>query len=126
MKSKELKDLIVELIKEKKGENIVVLDLKKVTSITDYFVICTGTVDQHIKAIKDNLIQKLEEKGIKPWHIEGEQALSWILVDYVDVVVHIFLPSTRDFYKLEKLWGDAELEKIKTDYEIVQEETESK
>lgn len=118
MESKELKDLIVQHIMEKKGENIVVLDLKKVTSITDYFVICSGTVDQHIKAIKDHIIEKLNEKGIKCWHVEGENALTWVLLDYVDVVVHIFHPISREYYKLEKLWGDAKLEKIKTDYEL--------
>jgi len=119
MSSKELKDLIIQHIIDKKGENIVVLDLRKVTSITDYFVICSGTVDQHIKAIKDNIIEKLEEEGIKYWHVEGEQALSWILIDYVDVVVHIFHSITREYYKIEKLWADAKMEKIKTDYESV-------
>ena len=122
VKSEELKNLIVEKIIEKKGENILVLDLRKVTSITDFFVICSGTVEQHIKAIKDNIIEKLEEKGIKFWHIEGERANTWVLIDYVDVVVHIFHPTTRDFYKLEKLWADAKIEKIKTDYEQVEVE----
>jgi len=122
VKSEELKNLIVEKIIEKKGENILVLDLRKVTSITDFFVICSGTVEQHIKAIKDNIIEKLEEKGIKYWHIEGERANTWVLIDYVDVVVHIFHPITRDFYKLEKLWADAKIEKIKTDSEQVEVE----
>lgn len=117
--SEELKNLIVDKIIEKKGENILVLDLRKVTSITDFFVICSGTVEQHIKAIKDNIIEKLEEKGIKYWHIEGEQANTWVLIDYVDVVVHIFHPLTRDFYKLEKLWIDAKTESVITDYETV-------
>jgi ribosome-associated protein len=120
VKSKELKDFIIEQIKEKKGENIVVMDLRKVTSITDYFIICTGNVEQHIKAIKDNIIEKLEEKGIKYWHIEGELANTWVLIDYVDVVVHIFHPLARDYYKLEKLWADAKIQKIKTDYEQVE------
>lgn len=122
VKSEELKDLIVEHIKEKKGENIIVMDLRRVTSITDYFVICSGTVEQHIKAIKDNLIDKLSEKGIHYWHIEGELANTWVLIDYVDVVVHIFHPLARDYYKLEKLWADAKQEKIKTDYEQVEVE----
>lgn len=120
VKSKELKDLIIEFIKEKKGENIIVMDLRKITSITDFFIICSGTVEQHIKAIKDNIIEKLSEKGIESWHIEGELANTWVLIDYVDVVVHIFHPLARDYYKLEKLWADAKLEKIKTDYEQVE------
>ncbi|GIV45460.1 MAG: hypothetical protein KatS3mg036_0278 [Ignavibacterium sp.] len=120
VKSEALKDLIVEKIIEKKGENILVLDLRKITSVTDFFVICSGTVEQHIKAIKDNIIEKLEEKGIKYWHIEGERANTWVLIDYVDVVVHIFHPLARDYYKLEKLWADAKAEKIKTDYEQVE------
>ncbi len=119
VKSKELKDLIVNYIIEKKGENIIVMDLRKVTSITDYFIICSGTVEQHIKAIKDHIIEKLSEKGIEHWHIEGEFANTWVLIDYVDVVVHIFHPLARDYYKLEKLWADAKQEKIKTDYEQV-------
>lgn len=121
--SEELKNLIVEHIKEKKGENIIVMDLRKVTSITDFFVICSGTVEQHIKAIKDNLIEKLSEKGIHYWHIEGELANTWILIDYVDVVVHIFHPLARDYYKLEKLWADAKQEKIRTEYEQVEVES---
>jgi len=95
------------------------MDLRKVTSITDYFIICSGTVEQHIKAIKDHIIEKLSEKGIEHWHIEGEFANTWVLIDYVDVVVHIFHPLARDYYKLEKLWADAKQEKIKTDYEQV-------
>lgn len=118
--SEALKDLIIEKIIEKKGENILVLDLRKITSVTDFFIICSGTVEQHIKAIKDNIIEKLEEKGIKYWHIEGERANTWVLIDYVDVVVHIFHPLARDYYKLEKLWADAKAEKIKTDYEQVE------
>ncbi len=121
--SEELKNLIVEKIIEKKGENIIVLDLRKLTSITDFFVICSGMVEQHIKAIKENIIEKLDEKGIKYWHIEGEKANTWILIDYVDVVVHIFHPLMRDFYKLEKLWADAQTEKIKTNYEQVEIES---
>lgn len=114
VKSEELKNLIVEKIIEKKGENILVLDLREVTSITDFFIICSGTVEQHIKAIKDNIIEKLEEKGIKYWHIEGERANTWVLIDYVDVVVHIFHPLTRDFYKLEKLWSEPKTSTIKS------------
>ncbi len=122
VESEELKNLIVEKIIEKKGENILVLDLREITSVTDFFIICSGTVEQHIKAIKDNIIEKLEEKGIKYWHIEGERANTWVLIDYVDVVVHIFHPLTRDFYKLEKLWADAKVEKITTDYEQIEVE----
>lgn len=120
VKSEDLKNLIIEQILEKKGENIVVLDLRGITSITDFFVICSGTVEQHIKAIKDNIVEKLEQKGIKYWHIEGELANTWVLIDYVDVVVHIFHPLTRDYYKLEKLWSDAKQEIIKTDYENIE------
>lgn len=122
VESEKLKNMIIELIKEKKGVNIVALDLRKVTSITDFFVICSGSVEQHIKAIKDNIIENLEKKGIKYWHIEGENAHTWVLIDYVDVVVHIFHPHTREYYKLEKLWADAKSEKIVTDYEQIEVE----
>jgi ribosome-associated protein len=106
--SEQLKDQIITHIQEKKGEKIVVLNLQNVTNIADYFILCTGTVEPHIKAIRDNVVDKLSERDLKCWHIEGQQAMSWVLLDYVDVVVHIFSPYARDYYKLEKLWADAQ------------------
>ena len=92
--------------------DIKILDLRRLTSITDYFVICTASVEVHAKAIADWTLENLEKKGIKVWHNEGYRACRWILLDYVDIVVHIFLKEVREFYALEKLWGDAPVEEI--------------
>jgi ribosome-associated protein len=98
---------------EKKASEIKVLDLRKLSDVTDYFVTCSAEVELHARAIADHIIESLKKKGIRPWHKEGYQNCRWILLDYVDVVVHIFLGETRGFYGLEKLWGDAKIKEIK-------------
>jgi ribosome-associated protein len=110
--SKQLADKISEHIFSKKGYDVVQLDLRKLTPIADYFIICSADSDTQVKAIADEVDSKLSEDGIKSWHIEGYRALNWILIDYVDVVVHIFKKEAREYYKLEKLWGDAPSFKI--------------
>ena len=112
MESKELAKLIADFSLEKKAEDVVLLNLKDITTITDYFVICSADSDVQVKAIADNIIGKLKEQKIKIWHTEGYQSLKWVLLDLVDVVVHIFQPETREYYGLEKLWGDAEITKV--------------
>ncbi len=108
---------IIELIQNKKGEDIVVLDIRKVTSIADYFILATGMSNTQVKAIADEISTRLkEDDGISPWHIEGYEALTWVLIDYVDIVVHIFDPETRNYYAIEKLWKDAETRRIETSY----------
>nr|MBN2278254.1 ribosome silencing factor [candidate division Zixibacteria bacterium] len=94
----------------KKGSDVKILKLKNISSICDYFVIVSGDVDKHVKAIADAISDGLSEKGLNPWHIEGARGGRWILIDYVDVVIHIFQKSAREFYALEKLWGDAPVE----------------
>jgi len=101
-----------ELALDKKATDVKILDLRKLSPICDFFVICSASVEIHAKAIADSIIENLEKKGIRAWHHEGYQACRWILLDYVDVVVHIFLNEVRDFYELEKLWGDAETEEL--------------
>jgi len=91
----------------KKATAIRLLDLRQLTDVTDYFVICTASADLHGRAIAESLVAEMEKKKIKPLHREGYQKASWILLDFVDVVVHIFLKETRDYYNLERLWGDA-------------------
>lgn len=81
--------------------------MKKMSSVCNYFVIASGTSTTHVRAISDNIIKKLAELGQKSWHVEGEREASWILLDYGDVVVHIFLEDKREFYSLERLWADA-------------------
>jgi len=98
---------IAELIFNKKGYNVKILDLKEVATFTDYFVICSADSDTQVKAIADEIDKSLRDSGLKSWHKEGYRALNWVLIDYVDVVVHVFKKDMREFYNLEKLWGDA-------------------
>lgn len=107
MDSSLLAKKITDLIFNKKGYNVKILDLRKLTTITDYFVICSGDSDTQVRAVADEIDKQLRDEGIRPWHTEGYQASNWILIDFVDVVVHIFKKETREFYNLEKLWGDA-------------------
>jgi ribosome-associated protein len=113
LNSKDLADKITGLIFNKKGYDVKILDLRKLASFADYFVICSGDSGTQVKAIADEIDDKLREEGIKYWHKEGYKALNWVLIDYVDVVVHIFKKDAREFYKLEKLWGDAPVEEVK-------------
>ncbi|HDL02634.1 MAG: ribosome silencing factor [Candidatus Zixiibacteriota bacterium] len=113
----ELKSLTIartagKLALSKKGFDVKILKLKSLSSICDYFVIVSGDVDVHVNAISDAIEEGLLKKGVKPWHREGVRGGTWILLDYVDVVVHIFQKSVREFYALEKLWGDAPVEEL--------------
>jgi ribosome-associated protein len=92
---------------EKQGERIVVLDVRELIVITDYFVIASATSERHARTIVDEVEKALRELGVKPLRREGESEGIWVLLDYVDVVVHVFRAEERDFYDLERLWGDA-------------------
>ncbi len=105
--SRALADHIAGLIFEKKGYDVKLLELRNITTLSDYFVICTADSDTQVKAIADHVEVSLKEDGVRLWHKEGFKALSWVLLDFVDVVVHVFRKDTREFYNLEKLWGDA-------------------
>lgn len=107
MTSKKLAENICDLIFNKKGYDVTILDLRKITSMADYFVICSGDSDTQVQSIADEVEKNLRDDGIKCWHKEGYKALQWVLLDYVDVVVHVFKKETREYYSLEKLWGDA-------------------
>ena len=97
---------------EKKGEDVKILDLRGLTTITDYFVIITADSERKAKAISDHIIDALKEDGERPMHVEGLDTLHWILIDYVDVVVHVFQPDERKFYNLESLWSDAVVTRV--------------
>ena len=107
--SKELSELVVKGMLEKKGQNVVVMDLKGVkNSVADYFVICSGNSDTQVDAISSSVDEEVyKNTSQNPWHKEGFQNKEWVLLDYVDVVAHVFLRDKRDFYNLEGLWGDA-------------------
>jgi ribosome-associated protein len=110
-------DRIVGHIMNKKGEEIVVIDIRGVTSIADFFIVATGNSGVHVKAIADEIREKLKhEEQAAPWHVEGEEGRRWVLVDYVDIVVHVFDSETRRYYDIEKLYEDAESRRVETDY----------
>jgi ribosome-associated protein len=98
---------VVQLVEEKKGDEIVLLDLRKLDAVSDYFLIATGRSEVQVKAIADHIIDQLRTEGFAPWHVEGLENRRWVLIDLVDVVVHLFHPETRNYYLLERLWGDA-------------------
>ncbi|MBI2505551.1 MAG: ribosome silencing factor [Candidatus Latescibacteria bacterium] len=98
---------IAELLQDKKALDIALLDLRAVTDTADFFVLCSGTSDLHVKALAEDLCDQLEAAGQGPWHVEGFETRRWVLLDFVDIVVHIFRQEVREFYALERLWGDA-------------------
>ena len=98
----------VKASQEKKAADLVVLDLRGLANFTDFFLLASGTSNRQSKAIADAVEETLASKGIKPNHVEGYPQGDWILMDYVDFVVHIFTPRSRAYYNLERLWGDAE------------------
>ena len=104
--------IIISAIQEKKGENIVSLDLRKIPeAVSDYFIVCQAGSTTQVRAIADNVEEKIKkELGELPYRHEGYNALQWVLIDYVNIVVHIMLPETRKFYKLEEMWSDATLQ----------------
>jgi ribosome-associated protein len=97
----------VELALERKALDVAVLDLTGISTATDYFVIASGTSDVQVKAIADHVVDELRKDGIRPQHVEGMSGGRWVLIDYIDFVVHVFHPQARAFYQLENLWGDA-------------------
>jgi len=112
LESREFADQISELIFNKKGYDVLIMDLRNLASFTDYFIICSADSEVQVKAVADEIDKDLRGKGIKCWHREGYLGLTWVLLDYVDVVVHIFKKDAREFYSLEKLWGDAPTDKV--------------
>ncbi|MDD5428112.1 MAG: ribosome silencing factor [Candidatus Omnitrophica bacterium] len=98
---------------DKKALDIIIVKMKKMSSVCDYFVIASGTSTTHVRALSDNIIKQLKERGQPLWHSEGEREASWILLDFGDVVCHLFLEDTREFYNLEDLWKKAPQERFK-------------
>ncbi len=112
LSSQDLASWSAGLMLEKKAREVIIMDLRGLTSITDFFVLCTGDSDMQVKAIVDYLNEELRSENTKPFHIEGYDKLSWVLIDYIDVVAHVFLPEARDYYRLEHLWADAKVSEI--------------
>lgn len=118
MLSEDLSKLVVRGMMETKALDVVVMDLRKVkNAVADYFIICSGNSDTQVDAISDSIEKEVHKVSKEnPWHKEGKENMEWILLDYVDVVAHVFKKDRRAYYSLEDLWGDAIVTKIETDY----------
>ena len=110
MRLDRLKKLVIVALEDLKAKDIKVLDVRGLSNVTDLMIVASGTSDRQVKAIARHVVEKAKQKDLPPLGVEGEQAGEWALVDLGDAVVHIMLPQTRDFYNLEKLWGDAAVE----------------
>jgi ribosome-associated protein len=97
----------VELAADRKGADIVLMDLRGLSNATDFFLLVNGTSDTHVRSIADHIIDEMRKEGMRADHIEGLRSGRWVLIDFIDFVVHVFHPAARDFYQLERLWGDA-------------------
>ena len=118
MTPESLIQLIAQYAADKKAIDVVGLDLRGVAGYTDYFVICAGNTDRQVKAIHDGIHEGLKkDHGLLPRRVEGLTQAHWVLMDYLDVVVHIFTPDTRDHYRLEQLWGDVPRVELELDLE---------
>ena len=100
------------LMIEKKAVDIIIIDVRKITTLTDFFVVCTSESEPQSRAITDHINQKMKEEGVRSWHIEGYEHLNWVLVDFVNIVVHIFSRDTREYYEFERLWADGTITKV--------------
>ncbi|MBI4420662.1 MAG: ribosome silencing factor [Gemmatimonadetes bacterium] len=100
-------ELAVEALEAHKAQDLLILDLRGLCDATDYFVIASGTSDTHVRALAEHVVELLGRRGAHPHHIEGLPAGRWVLLDFVDFVVHVFHPTLRQFYQLERLWADA-------------------
>ena len=101
-----------QLCLDNKAQNVVMLDLKGVSDMTDFFVIASGTSDTHVRSTAEHVMEELRKEGHRVEHVEGLEQGRWVLLDYVDFVVHVFHPTLRQFYQLERLWGDAEVTQV--------------
>jgi len=114
METDTLKDIVIKALEDIKAKDITVLDVKDRTSVTDYMIIASGTSTRHVKSIADNLVVEVKSYGARPLGSEGGAASDWILVDLGDIVVHVMLPASREFYDLERFWRDAPAEESMT------------
>ena len=103
---------ISDLMLEKKALDIIIIDVHKITTLADFFVICTSESEPQTRAITDHIHEQMKANGMKAWHIEGYENLDWVLLDYVNIVVHVFSRESRDYYDLERLWADGKITQV--------------
>ncbi len=96
-------------IADRKGYDIIMLDVRPVSLLADYFIICSGDTERQVRAIVDQILEKADQSGLRPLHSEGTPASGWVILDYGIIIAHIFLPTQRDYYQLERLWSEAPL-----------------
>ncbi|MBO6537053.1 MAG: ribosome silencing factor [Balneolaceae bacterium] len=114
--SKSLVEVVIEGMKDKKAIDITVMDVSDLTTLTDFFVICSGTSDTQIKAIADSVEEALRKQtGEKPWKKEGIQARNWIILDFINIVVHVMSREKREYYSIERVWNDARVTHIENE-----------
>ncbi len=101
----ELKLIVIDALEDLKGRDIKCLDVREITDITDYMIVVSGTSNRHVKSLVNSVVVKCKEHGVQPLGVEGEESGEWILIDLVDILVHVMLPVTREFYDLERLWS---------------------
>jgi len=104
---------LASLAREKKAEDILIMDMRQVLDLADYFIICSGDSSRQVKAIADHVLESAKKDSIRLWHLEGYDDGRWILLDYGEVVMHIFIQPARDFYQLERLWRDVPIHRLK-------------
>lgn len=105
MNSEELSELVVDALDDIKAQNVVRLDVRDLTTVTDYMIVASGTSNRHVQALVDNVAEKAKHAGHRPIGVEGEAGGEWVLLDLEDALVHVMLPRVREFYNLEKLWS---------------------
>ena len=103
---------IGDLILDKKGADIKILDVRELTTLTEYFIICTSDSAPKTRAITEHIKTELKKGDISPWHIEGLEKMEWVLMDYVNIVINVFNPDMREYYDIERLWSDAKITKV--------------
>lgn len=109
MSTEKLVQLIAQRLYDKKGFNIMAIDVREISSITDYFIIAEGNIERHAMALSNEIQDCLREYGQKPFRVEGQEVGDWVVMDYLDIMVHLFIPEMREKYQLEKLWSEGKI-----------------
>jgi ribosome-associated protein len=126
MKALEKAKICGMLAEEKKAQDVVIMELDDLTDVADYFLIASGTSERHVKTIADNVEAGMKERGVKPYSVEGNRDGRWVIIDYQNVIVHIFLEQLRDLYDLESLWIEAKKFRIENEKKHLEVENEKK